>query len=79
MKAPPRISRSIRLIINSLGLACLGSAIFLQVLVFWDILEQGYFRAVEANSAILSIEIALTVFAALYFIYVFQKVVHAVD
>jgi len=79
MKARPRISRSIRLIINSFGLSCLGSAIFLQVLVFWDIVEQGYFRAVETNCVILAIEVALTVFAALYFVYMFQKVVRAVN
>ena len=65
----------IRLLINSLGLSCLGGAIFLQILVFSNILQQGYFRAVETNSVILAGEIALTAFSAVYFVYVYQRVI----
>ena len=75
MTIDPKLNHRISLIINSLGLSCLGGAIFLQVLVFSDILLQGYFRAVETNSTILSLEITLTVFAAFYFLYLYQKVI----
>jgi hypothetical protein len=61
-----------RFVFHSLGLSCLGGAIFLQILVFADILQHGYFMAVEQNSAILAFEVALTSFAAVYFIYIYQ-------
>jgi len=75
MTIDPKLNRTISLIINSLGLGCLGGAIFLQILVFSDILVQGYFRAVETNPAILMLEITLTAFTAIYFIYIYQKVI----
>ena len=53
----------------------MGGAIFLQILVFADILMQGYFRAVETSPTTLTLEITLTAFSALYFIYVYQKVI----
>ncbi|MCW3998808.1 MAG: hypothetical protein NWE93_01045 [Candidatus Bathyarchaeota archaeon] len=62
----------IRLLIHSAGLSCLGGAIFLQILVFTNILGQGYFRAVETNSSILAFELFLTAFTAVYFIYLYQ-------
>ena len=75
MTIDPKLNRTISLIINSLGLSCLGGAIFLQILVFSDILVQGYFRAVETNPAILMLEITLTAFTAGYFLYLYQKVI----
>jgi hypothetical protein len=72
-----KLSRKVILIVNSLGLSCLGGAIFLQILVFSNILMQGYFRAVETNSAVLTVELVLAVFAALYFLYIYQKVIRA--
>ena len=72
-----KISHRISIVINSLGLSCLGGAIFLQILVFSNILTQGYFRAVETNSTILILEIALTVFSVVYFLYLYQKVIRA--
>ena len=75
MTIDPKINQKISLLINSLGLSCLGGAIFLQILVFSNILVQGYFRAVETNSVILTLEIALTAFTALYFLYLYQKVI----
>ena len=75
MTIDPKLSHRINLVMHSLGLSCLGGAIFLQILVFSNILMQGYFRAVETNSSILSIEIALTAFAAFYFIYLYQSVI----
>ena len=73
----PKLNHKISLLIHSLGLSCLGGAIFLQILVFSDILLQGYFRAVETNSTILTLEIILTAFTAVYFLYIYQKVIRA--
>lgn len=77
MTIDPKLNRTINLIINSIGLSCLGGAIFLQILVFSNILLEGYFRAVETNMTILMLEITLTVFTAGYFVYIYQKVVKA--
>ena len=75
MTIDPKLNGTISLIINSLGLSCLGGAIFLQILVFSNILLQGYFRAVETNTSILLLEITLTAFTAVYFLYIYQKVI----
>jgi hypothetical protein len=66
------ISR-LQIIFHSIGLSCLGGAICLQILVFTNILQQGYFRAIETNSTILYAELALTGFTAAYFLYVYQR------
>jgi hypothetical protein len=62
---------------HTLGLSCLGGAIFLQILVFTDILTQGYFMAVESNQAILAFEILLTAFSAIYFVYIYQRFIRS--
>jgi hypothetical protein len=61
-----------------LGLSCLGGAIFLQGLVFAGIVQQGYFTAVEQNHAILTLEVVLTAFAAIYFVYIYQRLIRTV-
>ncbi|MGD6852821.1 MAG: hypothetical protein ACQCN6_12250 [Candidatus Bathyarchaeia archaeon] len=63
----------LRLVFHSVGLSCLGGAIFIQVLVFTNILQQGYFRAIENNSTILSLELCLTAFTVVYFLYFYQR------
>lgn len=78
MKAAAKIHRRILILIHSLGLSCLGGAIFLQILVFMDILQHGYFMAVENNPAILTFEIALTFFALIYFIYMYQRFIRSI-
>jgi len=78
MKATTKTSRRILILIHSLGLSCLGGAIFLQILVFMDILQHGYFMAVENNPAILTFEIALTFFALIYFIYIYQRFIRSI-
>ena len=78
MTATPSFSRRMRFVFHSLGLSCLGGAIFLQILVFADILQHGYFIAVEQNPAILAFEVALTGFAAIYFIYIYQHLIRQV-
>jgi len=67
-----------RFVFHSLGLSCLGGAIFLQMLVFTGILQQGYFMAIEQNPAILTFEVALTGFAVVYFIYIYQRLMRQV-
>ncbi len=73
MMLPDSLNRKLRFAFHSFGLSCLGGAIFLQILVFSDIVSRGYFMAVEQNTIILSFEIALTAFAAAYFLYIYQK------
>jgi len=66
-----------RLLFHSLGLGCLSTSIFLQILVFKDIVQQGYFLATEKNQLILSLEVFLTFFAVIYFIYMYQRFVRS--
>jgi len=66
-----------RLLFHSLGLGCLSTSIFLQILVFKDIVQQGYFLATEKNQLILSLEVFLTFFAVIYFIYTYQRFVRS--
>jgi len=78
MKASVKPDRRILVFFHSLGLSCVGGAIFLQILVFTDILQHGYFMAVENNPAILTFEIVLTVFALIYFIYIYQRFIRSI-
>jgi hypothetical protein len=73
MTINPKFNHKISIIINVLGLSCLGGAIFLQILVFLNIASQGYFMAIETNTYILSLEIALTAFTVAYFAYSYVK------
>ena len=77
MKATPKLDHRIRMLFHTLGLSCLGGAIFLQILVFTDILQHGYFMAVENNPAILLFEIVLTTFAFIYFVYIYQRFIRS--
>jgi hypothetical protein len=76
--ATDKISRRLQILIHTLGLSCLGGAIFLQILVFTDILQHGYFMAVENNPAVLGFEIALTLFALIYFLYMYQRFIRSI-
>lgn len=67
-----------QVLFHTIGLSCLGGAIFLQILVFTDILTNGYFMAVEHNLAILTFEVLLTVFSFIYFIYIYQRFIRSV-
>ncbi|NWF87730.1 hypothetical protein HXY32_08000 [Candidatus Bathyarchaeota archaeon] len=78
MKANAKLDHRIRVLLHSLGLSCIGGAIFLQILVFADIFQNGYFMAVEQNPAILLFEILLTAFAFIYFIYMYQRFIRSV-
>jgi hypothetical protein len=61
-----------------MGLSCLGGAIFLQILVFTDILQQGYFMAVEKDPTVLSFEIVLTAVAIVYFAYIYVRFIRSI-
>jgi hypothetical protein len=78
MFTAPKQDRRSRTLFHVAGLSCLGGAIFLQLLVFADILANGYFMAVEKNPAILSFEIILTVFSAIYFAYIYQRFIRSI-
>jgi len=73
-----RLDRRLRVLVHSMGLSCLGGAIFLQILVFTDILQQGYFMAVEKDPAILSFEIVLTAVAIVYFAYIYVRFIRSI-
>jgi hypothetical protein len=73
MTSIPKVGHKLRVFFHSLGLSCLGGAIFLQSMVFTDILQHGYFRAIEQNPGILSFEIFLTAFALVYFLYMYLR------
>ena len=78
MTADSTFNRRIYLVFHTFGLSCIGGAIFLQILAFSSIIFQGYFEAVEKNPAILSAEIVLTVFALIYFVYIYQLLIRSV-
>ena len=78
MKADTKLDRRMRVLFHTLGLSCLGGAIFLQTLVFTDILQHGYFMAAENNPTILIVEVVLTFFALIYFIYIYQRFIRSI-
>jgi hypothetical protein len=78
MTVSPTLTRRVRVIFHTLGLSCVGGAIFLQALVFSGIVQQGYFMAIEQNMTILSFEVILTAFAIIYFVYIYQRLIRSV-
>jgi hypothetical protein len=75
LDAEPR--RRIQTLFHMVGLSCIGGAIFLQLLMFTDIIRHGYFTAIENNTAILSFEVFLTAFSAFYFMYIYQHFIRS--
>ncbi len=65
----------VRLFLHCLGLSALGGALFLQGIVLSGIAGNGYFIGIEQNVGILSSELALTVFAIGYLVYLVWHVV----
>jgi hypothetical protein len=78
MTLSPTFTRKMRVLFHTLGLSCVGGAIFLQALVFTGIAQQGYFMAIEQNTTILTFEVALTAFAIIYFVYIYQRLIRSV-
>ncbi len=56
----------LKVFVHALGLGSLGSALFLQTTVFTSIFRNGYFRGIEGNQTVLTLEIGLTAFAIAY-------------
>lgn len=75
MTPDTNFKRRLNVAFHGLGLSCIGGAVFLQILAFSSILYQGYFKAVEKNPTILMSEIALTAFALIYFVYIYQLLI----
>ena len=69
----PRLNQRLVIIINCMGLSCLGSALFLQSIVIAGIFQNGYFRGIEQNLAVLLFEACITVFGVAYFGYLFVR------
>ena len=78
MSTPVKQDRRAQVLFHVLGLSCLGGAIFLQILVFSDILTNGYFMAVEHNLTILTFEVLLTAFSLIYFVYIYQRFIRSI-
>ena len=78
MSTPVKQDRRAQVLFHVLGLSCLGGAIFLQILVFSDILTNGYFMAVEHNLTILTFEVLLTAFSLTYFLYIYQRFIRSI-
>lgn len=72
-----KIDQRLLILVHTLGFSTIGGAIFLQILTFYDIANRGYFLAVENNKAILVIELVLTAFSLLYFIYLYQHFIRS--
>ena len=51
---------------------------FLQILVFKDILQQGYFMGIENNPVILQFEVALTIFAVIYLAHLYISKIRSI-
>lgn len=58
---------------HSLGFASLGSALLLQMLVFYSILTEGKFIGVEPNNIILFTELAFTAYGITYLCILYKK------
>jgi len=78
MKTNLKPDRRVQVLFHTLGLSCIGGAIFLQILVFTDILQHGYFMAVEKNPAILTLEVFLTIFSLVYFVYTYFRFIRSI-
>ncbi len=65
-------------IVHGVGLSCVGSGIFLQILAFISISSHGYFHAVEGNWFILMLEFILIMSSVLYFGYLVFKLIKSV-
>ena len=74
-----RLLRLFKLLFHTLGISCLGGAVFIEALVFTDILQQGYFYAIETGPFILTLELLLTIYAAIYLVYTFYRLMKRLE
>jgi hypothetical protein len=78
MNIPKIQNEHVKILFHALGLSCLAGAVFLEALVFIDILFHGYFVAVENNMMILVLELFLTLFTVIYFVHIYKSKVKEV-
>jgi hypothetical protein len=69
----------VKLLFHTLGISCLGGAVFLEALVFSDILQHGYFYAMETEPFILTLELLLTIYTAIYLAYMFYRLMKRLE
>ena len=69
----PRVNKKLSVLLNCVGLSCIGSALILQSSVITEILKNGYFRGIEQNLFVLWLEAGLTAFGIVYFAYIFAR------
>ena len=72
-----RFGRRLLQVFHGFGLSCLAGAVILQVLVFFDIGQRGYFFAVEQNPVILWSEIVLSGFTLTYFVFMYVRFIRS--
>jgi hypothetical protein len=68
-----RACRFFWVIFHSLGVSCVLGVFFAYFLMFFDILTQGIFRAVEPNLVVLCAEILVGCFGSVYFLFVLGR------
>jgi hypothetical protein len=59
------------LLFHSFGVGSISSTIFLQFLTLFSIVNTGRFVVIENNISILIFEIVMTLFALIYFLFLF--------
>jgi len=72
-----RLGRRVLQVFHGFGLSCLAGAVILQLLVFLDIGQQGYFFAVENNGLIWATELLLSGFSVAYFSYMYLRFIRS--
>lgn len=75
----PRFERRLLQVFHGFGLSCLAGSVMLQVLVFFDIGQRGYFFAVEQNPLILWSEILLSGFTLAYFVFLYARFIRSLQ
>jgi len=63
-----KLKKAIKIICHSLGISTVFAAFGIELLMLYDIITHGQFRAVENNLVILTIEVFLAIFGLIYFI-----------
>jgi hypothetical protein len=65
--------RFVGVVFHSLGVSCVLGVFFAYFLMFFDILTQGIFRAVEPNLVVACLEVLVGCFGLVYFWFVLRR------
>jgi hypothetical protein len=74
---PTKPALGLRVAFHSVGISCLAGSVFLQCLVFFKICSQGVFMGIEKDRLILNSEVGVTIFCAIYLLYVAFSVIRS--